>query len=68
MVKFENENAMEFVALQLALDWEREGDAGKKSPILDQEISFVGISNQPHKKTGNIINVLYIKGATNALM
>ena len=61
MVKFDSDDAMEFIALALAMDWEREGDAGKKSPILDPALTFVGISNMPHKKTQNIINILYVK-------
>jgi len=68
MVKFESQDAMEFVALELAMDWEREGDAGKKSPILDQSVTKVGISNKPHKKTQNIINILYVKSSSNAMM
>ena len=61
MVKFDGDDAMEFVALELAMDWEREGKEGKSTPLLDPQMQFVGISNQPHKKTNNIIQVLYIK-------
>ena len=67
MVKYEGVSAEEFVALELALDWDREGEEGKKSPLLDKEISMVGISNKAHKAVTNIIQVLYIRGTANAL-
>ena len=38
------------------------------SPILDEEVSLVGISNKVHKKTINLIQVMYVKTATNALV
>ena len=50
------------------MDWEREGRKSQHSPILNPEVSFVGISNKPHKKTVNIVNILYVKTSTNALM
>ena len=68
MVKFEAADPMIFVATQLALDWEREGDEGKKSPLLDKEVGKVGISNKAHPKTVNLIQVLYVKNTGNAIM
>ena len=68
MVKFEAADPMIFVATQLALDWEREGDKGKKSPLLDKEVGKVGISNKAHPKTVNLIQVLYVKNTGNAIM
>jgi hypothetical protein len=53
--------------LQLILDWNREGEAGKKSPVLNKDTTKVGISNKAHKKTKNLIQVLYIKMTVNAL-
>ncbi len=38
------------------------------SPILDESISLVGISNKVHKKTINLIQVIYVKTTTNALV
>ena len=38
------------------------------SPILDEDVSLVGISNKAHKKTINLIQVMYVKSATNALV
>lgn len=38
------------------------------SPILDESISLVGISNKAHKKTINLIQVIYCKTVTNALV
>lgn len=38
------------------------------SPILDAEVELVGISNKVHKKTTNLIQVLYCKAAANAMM
>ena len=67
MVKYEGHLAEEFIALELALDWNREGDEGKKSPLLDKDITLVGISNKAHKTTQNVIQILYIGGATNAM-
>ena len=49
MTKYEGNSAEEFVCLELALDWDREGEEGKKSPLLDKDISMVGISNKAHK-------------------
>ena len=51
MVKYEGSQADEFIALELALDWNREGDEGKKSPLFDKDVSLVGISNKAHKTT-----------------
>ena len=114
MPKFEGSTGTEFVALQLALDFEdfdkpkeqkdapteavpAEGEAqanaidapdkgeaeadkaaaapAKKatvvpgsSPILDAGVELVGISNKAHKKCKNVIQVLYCKAATNALV
>lgn len=38
------------------------------SPILDEAVTTVGICNKAHKKTQNIIQVLYCKSSTNAMM
>ncbi len=38
------------------------------SPILDESVSLVGISNKTHKKTINLIQVIYVKTVTNALV
>ena len=67
MCKYEGSSANEFVALELILDWAREGEAGKKSPILDKEVMRVGISNKSHKKVINLIQVLYLKKTVNVL-
>ena len=67
MVKFEDDDAFNFVALELALDWEREGEEGQKSPILDANVTSVGISNKPHKACINIIQVLFIKSSQNVV-
>ena len=45
----------------------REGEAGKKSPVLNKDTTKVGISNKAHKKTKNLIQVLYVKMTVNAL-
>lgn len=115
MPKFEGSTGIEFVALQLALDFEEfekpkehkdapaaeavpvegeaqanaidapdKGEADKaatapapakkdtvvpgNSPILDAGVELVGISNKAHKKCKNVIQVLYVKAATNALV
>ena len=38
------------------------------TPILDETISMMGCSNKAHPKCTNIIQVLYAKEATNAMM
>lgn len=38
------------------------------SPILDENIELVGISNKAHKKTKNVIQVLYVKNEGNAMV
>ena len=38
------------------------------SPILDEAVNMVGICNKAHKKTINVIQVLYCKASTNAMM
>lgn len=67
MCQWESASAQEFVALELIQDWNREGEKAKHSPVLERDTSKVGISNRPHKKTVNLIQVLYIKQAVNAM-
>ena len=38
------------------------------SPILDADVQSVGICNKVHPKTINVIQVLYIKSVTNAMV
>lgn len=38
------------------------------SPILDDEVQNVGISNKVHPKTINLIQVLYVKSVSNAMV
>ena len=38
------------------------------TPILDENLSMVGVCNKAHKKTQNIIQVLYVKNAVNAMV
>ena len=37
-------------------------------PILDKELTMMGVSNKAHQKTINIIQVLYVKSAVNAMV
>ena len=67
MVKYEGSMADEFIALELALDWNREDDDAKKSPLFDTDVSLVGISNKAHKTLVNTIQILYVSAAVNAL-
>ena len=55
MCQYMGDSAKEFIALELILDWNREGEAGKKSPVLCKETCSIGISNKSHKKTKNLI-------------
>ena len=98
MPQFEGTTGFEFVALQLALDFENfegakrpaapeaaaSGSAPDKgetvapakaagagadyTPILDENVQLVGISNKAHKQTKNVIQVLYIKSVGNAMV
>ena len=38
------------------------------TPILDSEVSMVGICNKAHKRSVNLIQVLYCKSVGNAMM
>lgn len=67
MCQYDGDQAKEFIALELILDWNREGEAGKKSPVLNAETSKVGISNKGHKKTKNLIQILYLLRKPNTL-
>ena len=67
MCKYESENAAEFVALELILDWAREGDHANKSPVIDRDTNSMGVSLKSHKKTINLIQCLYVKNAVNAI-
>ena len=67
MCQYMGDNALEFVGLELLLDWSREGEFASKSPILNKEVSRVGISNKSHPKTKNLIQVLYVKATANIL-
>ncbi len=55
MCKYEGANADEFIALEMILDWDRKGEASKKSPILCREVQRVGTSNKAHKTVVNLI-------------
>mmetsp|Transcript_15506 Transcript_15506/g.10874 ORF Transcript_15506/g.10874 Transcript_15506/m.10874 type:complete len:106 (-) Transcript_15506:56-373(-) len=105
MCRWENDQAQEFIALQLLLDFNggnlaakteetpveqeqkeeeekvelAEGEKPKevekeneplpdRSILLDPLLSTVGISNKAHKKTVNLIQILYIKTTPNAMV
>lgn len=38
------------------------------SPILDADVTCIGVCNKAHKKTQNVIQVLYVKSSTNSMM
>jgi hypothetical protein len=61
------DSAREFIALELILDWNREGEMGKRSPVLEKLTGRVGISNKAHKKTKNLIQILYIQAKVNTM-
>ena len=60
--------AFEFIGLQMILDYNRAGDEARKTPVLDPNTSKVGISNKPHPKTKNLIQILYVKSTVNVMM
>jgi cysteine synthase len=67
MCQYMGDSAKEFIALELILDWNREGDLAKKSPVLAVETGRVGISNKAHKQTKNLIQILYIQAQINKM-
>ena len=67
MCQYLGDSAKEFIALELILDWNREGAEGKRSPVLEEQTARVAISNKTHKKTKNLIQVLYIQAKANSM-
>ena len=67
MCQYMSDSAWELIGIELLQDWNREGDLKGKSPILNKEVSRVGISNKSHPKTKNLIQILYVKSAANVL-
>lgn len=55
MCQYMGDQALELIGLQLLMDWNREGELAKKSPVLNKDVCRVGISNKPHPKTKNLI-------------
>lgn len=55
MCQWESTSAEELIATQLIEDWARSGELARTSPIVNQEVSHVGISNKAHKKCVNLI-------------
>ncbi len=67
MCQYMSDSAWELIGIELLQDWNREGDLKGKSPILNKEVCRVGISNKPHPKTKNLIQILYVKSTANVL-
>ena len=67
MVKYEGSQADEFIALAIALDWNREGEDAKKSPLFEKDVTMIGVSNKAHKTTTNVIQILYVSSPANAM-
>ena len=61
---FNSASGMEFVALMLISECGNDTSVtGKlKSPLLEPEVTAVGISMKPSKNFQNIIQVLFVKG------
>ena len=68
MCQYMGSSAFEFIGLQMILDYNRAGDEARKTPVLDPNTSKVGISNKPHPKTKNLIQILYVKSTVNVMM
>ena len=62
MPRFESSSGADFVALQMILDWGRNGPLGKQTPILKKDLNSVGVSVKAHRMTVNLVQVLYVKG------
>ena len=70
MCQFDNEDAKQFVAVEMIMEWNKQSDDGKivkRTPVLDEMTGRVGISNKPHKKTTNLIQILYVQNRLNTM-
>merc|ERR1711935_1131422 len=67
MCQYMGSSALEFIGLQMLIEWNREGENSKKTVVLNKDLSLVGISNKAHPKTKNLIQILYIKSVANVL-
>lgn len=55
MPRYESNSGGEFVALQMILDWGRNGPLGKQTPILKRDLTSVGVSVKAHRMTVNLV-------------
>ena len=67
MCQYEGDNALEFIGLQMLIDWNRDGELKEKTPVINKDVARVGISNKAHPKTKNLIQILYVKSTANVL-
>ena len=67
MCQYEGSSALELIGIQMLEDWNRKGDLSGQTPVLNSEVSRVGISNKPHPITKNLIQILYVKSTANVL-
>lgn len=56
MSRYTETDGCRFVALQLILDFNKQGS----SPLLKPDVTRVGICNRPNQYCGNLIQVLYV--------
>ena len=72
MCQWEGDSGEEFVALELLMDWEGKtpGVNEKSSPLLNPNMTHMGISQKPHSKCINLFELMFIKGTgnTNSMM
>lgn len=59
--RFEVNSGADFLAFQMIMDFGRNGPDSCTTPVLNPEVTRVGISNKVHPKTKNLIQVLYVK-------
>lgn len=59
--RFEVASGADFVAVQLIMDFAREGAFSCMSPILNFDVTRVGISNRANRATINLVQALYVK-------
>ena len=62
MCKWEGTAGEDFIALQLILDWAGRivAKGPRYSPLLDPKMTMIAISQKPHPKEVNLIQVLYV--------
>ena len=63
MKQWTSTDGLQFVALQMIMNWGRMGPHQHKTPVLEPFVTAVGINMMSHKAYTNVTQCLYVKGA-----